>query len=76
MIGTHVECVWTTRNPETGRTVGHYKTLRNDDGVCVGEHIEENCDYGRILRRISGNPDMDYTSREDMAVWRQVAQQR
>jgi len=70
--GTHTECVWTTVDRKTGRRVQHFKTLRNSDGVCIGEHTEEFhwAGYGRTLQWVSGTPDMDHTTREDLQQWR------
>lgn len=31
---------WSTEDRETGLTVHHFKTTRDSDGVCVGEHTE------------------------------------
>ena len=56
---TRAEFAWTTLDKDTGERWDHFKTVRCDDGVTVGEHVQRiNDTGGREFRIIHGDVDL------------------
>lgn len=61
---------WETTDRETRKTVQRWKTVRRDDGVVIGEHVEERLPWGSVSKTVLwGTCDTDHKMRETLELW-------
>ena len=59
---------WTTRDKDQDCDVHHFKTVRDSDGVVIGEHVEfGGCAYSGGYRKLWGTCDLSRTLTDPFA---------